>query len=216
MNKVLVVVAHPDDETLMAGGLMHRLSTEGNEVRVMVLCENGTLRYGNSEANQGPFKDAMGILGVASWECRRFPDQGLDKADFIEVVQVIAQEVSSFQPDTVITHWSGDLNRDHRIVQEAVLVATRPKVGCPVKTVLAGFVASTSEWQWGDKFQPQMYVSLSDADVRAKLKAFHCYVLEQADDTPRSIPGLREYLRVWGREVGVNAAEIFRVVRTTI
>lgn len=216
MNKVLVVAAHPDDETLMAGGLLHRLSRQGVQTKVLVLCENGSLRYGDCSVNQGSLGEAMKTLGVGDWACRGYPDQRLDTENFVEVVQSIAMEVREYQPDTVVTHWSGDLNRDHRIVQEAVLVATRPKVGCPVKTVLEGFVPSTSEWQWGVKFQPQMYVSLDDADLKAKLEAFQCYTAEQAEDTPRSMQGLLDYARVWGREVGIQAAEVFRVLRTTL
>ena len=36
-NKVLVIAAHPDDETLGMGGTIHKLIKAGDEVHVMFL-----------------------------------------------------------------------------------------------------------------------------------------------------------------------------------
>ena len=44
MKSVLVVAAHPDDETLGCGGTMARLAAEGWAVHILILAEGATSR----------------------------------------------------------------------------------------------------------------------------------------------------------------------------
>jgi len=47
--KILVVVAHPDDEVLGCGGTVSRLAREGNEIYILILGEGITSRYQRPE-----------------------------------------------------------------------------------------------------------------------------------------------------------------------
>ena len=44
-KKYLIIVAHPDDETLGCGGLIHNLRSKNNKVKVVVLGEGSSCRY---------------------------------------------------------------------------------------------------------------------------------------------------------------------------
>ena len=43
--KILVIAAHPDDEVYGMGGTIARLSSEGNEVHVLVVTDGCTAQY---------------------------------------------------------------------------------------------------------------------------------------------------------------------------
>ena len=44
MKKVLVLAAHPDDETLGCGGTIHRLHREGCEVQLLTFTDGESSR----------------------------------------------------------------------------------------------------------------------------------------------------------------------------
>ncbi len=55
LKSILIVVAHPDDEALGAGGLIHKLSSDGIEINCMILS-------GNVEARSTkPSKDKINL-----------------------------------------------------------------------------------------------------------------------------------------------------------
>ena len=65
---ILGVFAHPDDETLAMGGTLARLSQEGHEITVCILC----IRHLEMEARQ-----ACAMLVVKTLLFKQFPDQEL-------------------------------------------------------------------------------------------------------------------------------------------
>ena len=44
-QKILFIVAHPDDETLGAGGTIAKATARGDEVKILFLGEGITARY---------------------------------------------------------------------------------------------------------------------------------------------------------------------------
>jgi LmbE family N-acetylglucosaminyl deacetylase len=109
---ILVVVAHPDDETLGAGGTIRKHTENG--VQVDVHCMTG-----NDERNS-ELKEACGILGVKNLYLSERDDFAIDLDLTNEVVGAILKS----RPKIIITHHSEDYNRNHqqcaRIVDEAV------------------------------------------------------------------------------------------------
>jgi LmbE family N-acetylglucosaminyl deacetylase len=80
-KKVLVVFPHPDDESVMTGGLVQRMQSMGMAVTVLSLTEgeNGKIHVngrGRSlrEIRTGEFAKAMGILKVSDWVMWSFDD----------------------------------------------------------------------------------------------------------------------------------------------
>ncbi|MFW9792751.1 MAG: PIG-L deacetylase family protein [Candidatus Thorarchaeota archaeon] len=109
---ILVVVAHPDDETLGAGGTIKKHAELG--IQVDVHCMTG-----NDERND-ELKQACGILGVKNLYMSERDDFAIDMDLTNEVVGAILKS----RPKIIITHFSGDYNHNHRqcarIVSEAV------------------------------------------------------------------------------------------------
>ncbi len=136
--RLMVVVAHPDDETFGCGGLLlharaagfttfvtcatrgeagdaqHVSGAELGEVRADELRRAGEL-LGVSEVALLDFADS-GMTGPA-------PDGSLVDADLVDVVAAVAGSLRLVRPDVVLTLDGGDGHRDHERMREATLLA---------------------------------------------------------------------------------------------
>jgi N-acetylglucosamine malate deacetylase 1 len=217
-TRVLVVAAHPDDEILGVGGTVRRHAEDGHDVRSFVACEGVSMRYEDDQHRQVALqaRAAAVILGVGEVVLGGLPDQRLDTVPLVEVVERIEEQVQTFRPDVVYTHCGQDLNRDHRVLLEAVQVATRPYPAPFVREVLLFETASSSEWGHPSlqrPFVPEVFVDISST-LEAKITAFCQYRREiRRAPHPRSPESLRARAVSWGSHVGVAAAEPFQVHR---
>lgn len=216
---VLVVVAHPDDEILGVGGTIATHTDRGDSVTAVILCEGVSVRYGEERQEEvsRQSKQAASILGVSNLIIKQLPDQRLDTLPVSQVAAEVEEVVRSHQPEIVYTHFGGDLNRDHQIVAEAVLIATRPYAAPMVREVL--MFESPSATEWGSSkllpvFDPNVFVDIS-ATIDRKIEAFLCYSAEVVDyPHPRSPDALRARAQHWGSQFNRPMAEAFALVRS--
>jgi len=120
MDSILVVVAHPDDESLGAGGTIRKHCDLG--IPVDVHCMTG------NEIRNEEMKTACGILGVRNLFLSDRDDFAIGSSLRNEVVGAILKT----RPTIVITHFSGDYNINHqectKIVFDAVEWASHTTV----------------------------------------------------------------------------------------
>lgn len=221
---VLVVAAHPDDEVLGCGGTAARLAREGKEVYVSIMAEGVTSRYERpEEADRALLKslharcrEAGKIMGAREVFLHGLPDNRLDTIPLLNVVKIVEAQIQKVKPSRIYTHHGGDLNIDHSVVHRAVLTATRPMQGCPVKELLLFEVASSTEWAFhcfGPFFRPNVFVDISET-LETKIQAMRRYESEIREyPHPRSPEALTAIARRWGIVVGCPAAEGFELVR---
>lgn len=223
MNQnVLVIAAHPDDETLGCGGTIYLLAEAGASVHVALLADGVSSRDNNEgcaeelTARHSVARNACSILGVQDIFFGDFPDNRMDTVALLDVVKTVESLIDQYQPDTVITHHAGDLNIDHRVVHKAVITACRPQIGHPVRTLLFFEIPSSTEWQppgSGTAFEPNWFKDISTSLDR-KLQALDAYKTEMRDwPHPRSSKGVECLARWRGATVGVTAAEAFMLGR---
>lgn len=216
--RVLVIAAHPDDEVLGLGGTVARHAASGDEVTAVIAADGtaGDRTDGLARRLETHARAAADVLGVGAVRFLRGPDQRLDTQPLLELTERIEAIVREVGPDVVYTHHWGDLNRDHRIVSEAVQVACRP-VGTAYPRRLYCFeTPSSSEWRTPDaasQFAPTRFVDVSRT-IESKLRAMACYetALRPAPH-PRSLEALRARAATWGSTVGRAFAEPFVVLR---
>lgn len=224
---ILIVVAHPDDEVLGCGGTIARLTAEGHRVRIAIVAEGCSSRDGQSrqEAEQGiavlrlHAAQSAKILGAEPPVMLGLPDNRLDTCPLLEIVKKISRLVEEFQPETIYTHFGGDLNIDHGVVFRAVMTASRPIAGSPVKAIYAFEVPSSTEWAFGKvggEFSPNLFVDVSNF-MNSKILAMQAYDSEvRPFPHPRSTETLLAKAAVWGSTAGVAAAEAFMAVRIIV
>jgi LmbE family N-acetylglucosaminyl deacetylase len=216
--RVLVLAAHPDDELLGVGGTIARHADDGDEVVCVVASEGASTRYGEGAANelQEAGRAAARILGAADVRFLGLPDQRLDAGPVLDVIQAIEKVVDDVAPDVVYTHHWGDVNRDHRVISEAVMVACRPIGDRFPRSVYLFETPSSTEWSWPDlqaAFVPNHFVDVTGTLDR-KLSAMACYKSEvRPAPHPRSLEALRSRAAYWGQIVTRSYAEAFVVAR---
>lgn len=216
---VLVVAAHPDDEVLGCGGTIARHAAEGDTVHILIVAEGATARGTAVAGDVGRLKDAAeraaGIMGAKAPRLIGLPDHRLDMVALLDVIQPIEKVVRETAPGIVYTHHGGDLNRDHRIVHQAVATACRPLPGSPITRVLAFEAPSSTEWSnpsIGPTFAPTHFVGIADF-LDVKRAALECYAMEMRPfPHPRSFEAVIALAQVRGSQVGLTAAEAFEVV----
>ncbi|HZI93270.1 MAG TPA: PIG-L deacetylase family protein [Patescibacteria group bacterium] len=218
--KILVVSAHPDDEVLGPGGSILKRAASGDDVTILLACCGTNLRYGKDEADRlrATTGKVAGMLGAKKILYGELPDQGLDLMSLPEIARVIEQTIADVDPEMIWTHYWGDINRDHRALSEAVMVAARPYAAPGVKAIHCFETPSSTEWgppAGLQPFHPQRFVDIS-AVLDRKLDAFAQYTSEVRPwPHPRSREALEARARTWGSVSGVKAAEAFVVARET-
>ena len=211
--KVLVIAAHPDDELLGCGGTVARHTRAGARVTSVIVCEGESLRYGPAGVGQRSHVErAADVLGVQDVRMLAFPDQRLDTYTLTDVIGCLEQIVKDVQPQVVYGQFGGDVNRDHQLVFQALLVATRPTESF-IETVYAFDTASSTEWAYPRTFVPDTWIDIGDT-LDTKIRAMACYESELREyPHPRSLEALKYRARAWGAQVCLEAAEVFMTVR---
>lgn len=223
MKKILVIAAHPDDEALGVGGTVAKLSSQGVECHLLIVTDGSSSQYRDSnhlyeiiEAKKSETKGCADVLGFKSIYYGELPDMKLDYTPHITINQVIEKVIDEVQPDTVFTHFWGDVNRDHQEVYKSTLVAVRPVMGQVVKELYCYRVPSSTEWtpnKADTMFMPNYFVDI-EKFAEQKYKAFACYSTELREyPHPRSVQNLRETDKTAGLRVGLLAAEEFVLLR---
>ncbi|MGP6205012.1 PIG-L family deacetylase [Microbacterium sp. F2] len=138
-GELIVVAAHPDDETLGAGGLMRRAAAEGARVSVIVATD-GEASHPESPTHEPDTLRAKRRLEVieavsllapsARVQFLSIPDGEVDAhASVVEHALAAALDATDATPTQtmIVSPWSGDGHRDHRAVARAVRDAASPR-----------------------------------------------------------------------------------------
>jgi len=219
VKRILVIAAHSDDEALGCGGTIAAQAAQSAEICVVFLT-NGVGARSAKPNDPGVLqrteaaRKAGEILGVKEIVQLDYPDNRLDTVPLLDIVQSIEPVIAEFEPSVILTHFSDDLNVDHRICHQAVLTACRPQPRHPVRTILGFEVASSTEWAFSAAaFVPNFFVDIS-AHLDKKLQALNAYQEEiRPAPHPRSVSSIEALVRWRGATVGCVAAEAFSVIR---
>ena len=135
--KLLVVVAHPDDESFGCGSVLARAAQAGH--RTTVLCatrgEAGESQLDVDDlaaVREAELRAAAAVLGVAEVRLLDHLDSGmagdppagsLVAADPDAVATEVRAVIDDLRPDVVVTLDASDGHRDHVAIRDATLAA---------------------------------------------------------------------------------------------
>ncbi len=215
-KRVLVIAAHPDDEVLGCGGTVALHTRAGDQVTAVIVCEGESLRYGREGVGQrSHIQCAAEKLGVEDVRQLEFPDQRLDTLTLTEIITPLEKIVREVRPKIIYCQYGGDINRDHYLLFQALLVATRPTEEW-IEAIYAFDTASSTEWAYPRTFAPDTWVDISST-LDIKLEAMACYTSElRPYPHPRSLKALEHRARAWGNQNCLEAAEVFMTVRRVL
>lgn len=217
MNKVLVVVAHCDDELLGCGCYMDKLIAEGNEVSVCCMTYYAPTREEDINKKMVEIHKSMGVKKTYT---APFVALSLrDGSQHIEKVQFIEEVMLDSDCDTIITHSDLDLHKDHVEVHELTMEAVRYYQRRPsqydrnkIKKVISMEIPCASLWS-ENRFAPNMFVPTDNDAIDRKIERVMKYddvIREQPH--PRSPEVITSLACVRGAMCGSQYAEAFKVL----
>ncbi len=186
-EELVVVAAHPDDETLGAAGLIRRMHRDGRRVTVVVATDGegshpqSPTHSAGMLARRRRAEVALAVESLAPGAAVHFlglPDGGLrENGDRLETeLGGILDRLllpGGTERVAVAAPWSGDRHRDHRVIAEAVaLVCGRrgiPHVAYPIWL-----------WHWGTPadvpWESMRALGLTGDELEAKQRAIAQHV----------------------------------------
>jgi LmbE family N-acetylglucosaminyl deacetylase len=227
-KKIMIVVAHPDDEVLGLGATLHKLISEYKvQTHVVILGEGITSRSNDRDVDlwkkelathRENIKNAQKAIGYHSSSIYDFPDNRFDSVALLDIIKVIEKEKIAFEPEVIFTHHGGDVNIDHQRTFEAVITSCRPMQDEKVKTIITFETPSGTEWRSPSDpkhFLPNLFFSIAENNINAKIKGMESYEFERREyPHPRSPEALKIQAQRWGITVGTKFSEAFCLIRS--
>jgi N-acetylglucosamine malate deacetylase 2 len=136
--KILVVLAHPDDEAFGPGGTLARYAVTGHPVRLITMThgEAGTLgpakhltRQELARVRSAELRCSAAALHLAGLEIYHLSDGKLAELPDEEGLAIIRREIDSFAPDALITFHSEGISHhpDHQTVARWCSLAVKER-----------------------------------------------------------------------------------------
>lgn len=207
---ILVLAAHPDDESVGMGGTIKKLSKKNN-IHLCVLTDGVVFDSSGRKMilkRKDACKNSGKILGISSYTFLDFPVMKLDSISHLEINSELEKIIRKFNPKIVYTASRHDINKDHRIAFESTLVVTRPQ-SSNVKQVFSYEVTGNTI----NGFLPTIFEDISQ-EFKYKIKSIKMYTSEiRSFPHPLSLKAIENLAIQRGIESGIKKAEGFEVVR---
>lgn len=218
-ERVLAVVAHPDDAELLCAGTLARARADGAAIGIAVLCKGDggqppkPVRH-LAAVRRSETKAAARLLGAELFY-GHIPDGTLtdDRPTRLRLTEIYRR----FRPTLVLTHSPADYHTDHRAAGMLAEVASWFGAARGQKTESPPLLGSPALWLMDtvtmSDFEPGFYVDISRF-VPLKVKMLACHLSQMARNDDCSFSPLADLMRLQARarglQAGVEAAEAFR------
>ncbi len=198
---LLVFAAHPDDETLGAGGMLRTAAERGAPVHVVVVTggapdgDPDTVRVRRDEL-RAAIAELAPAARLTTWDHPDAATGGHRDRLRAQVAEVLAATPADW---LVVAPWPGDGHHDHRVVGEVVaeVAADRAVVSYPIWM-----------WHWaapGDDRVPWARMLRVPSDPDAKRRALAHYASQTGGADPLLRPGILEHFLRAGEVVVADA-----------
>src|SRR3954469_17669511 len=179
-ERVLAVVAHPDDAELLCAGTLARARQDGATIAVCVMCK------GDKGQPATPIPDLAAVRRVEAAAAAKLLGAELltgdfaagELADTTDARRKVISIYRGFRPTLVLAHAPADYHPDHRAASALAEAATwfaasrgQPSTSAAIEAPPAVWFADTLDMLG---FTPEFYVDVS-AELAVKEKMLRCH-----------------------------------------
>ncbi|GEM_PF-1243916 len=218
--KILVLIAHPDDEVIMCGATIDKLVKNQHRVYVTYYTLNDQAYFRKetqSMRRRRAMKEAIQSSQFLGYDANflKFQDMKLEENKG-QLIQTTIREIRRIKPDIIITHHADDKHIDHRTLGEIVPEANFQS-GCALcggqqtwkaPVVLQGEI----DLEMTASFNFHIVSAVSEKNLKRKIESFLFYDSvknEHGTDGSWLRTKLQHIAELRGMSVGVVFGEAF-------
>ena len=219
-DRLLAVMAHPDDAELLCAGTLARAKADGAAIGIVVMCRGDKgAGSANASADLGSTRQEESAAAAEVLGAKLFWFNAADGELFDDYAnrKKLIEMYRAFKPTLVIAHSPDDYHPDHRAaagIAEAASwfcasrghVTDSPAMNAPPRL----WLADTMEM---NGFSPELFIDIAEhVETKKRMLACHRSQLERGKDADLG-PLMELMLRqcqTRGAQCGAAAAEAFR------
>lgn len=218
-ERVMAVVAHPDDAELLCAGTLARAQHEGAAVGICVLCRGDKGQPQRRIVNLSALRRREAGAAARCLGAKLFFGSYADGtlADGIAQRRRLTEIFRRFRPSLVLAHAPEDYHPDHRAASAIAEAASWFCASHGQKTATAAMATAPALWFMDTLnmigFLPGFLVDVSGYEpLKEQMLGCHRSQLVRGADADFSplVDLMRQQLRTRGSQGGVAAAEAFR------
>ncbi len=219
MKNVIVISAHPDDETLGAGGALLKHVANGDNIFWLIVT-NVFEEHGFSKervkSRQEEIKKVEKLFGFSKTYYLDYPTMTLSSSSLLKMVPEISGVFSETEPEIIYSLNRSDAHSDHRVIFDAVMACTKSFRYPYIKKILMYECISETEFAPAlaeRVFLPNYFVDITDY-IEKKLEIMKVFESEISEHPfPRSLENIKALAHFRGASVGVKYAEAFQLLK---
>ena len=208
-------------------GLMAKLAQAGSRIHVVYLAVDGFHHYGTDDTTyQQRLNEIDDVLALFGSDCTHeiaYADRDLiEQLDTLprrELVDRFETVLNEHQPELLLIPALPDYDQDHQAVFHAAHAAARPiaaQFGKHLVPHVLGY--EMTKILWASEPLPRFGAIVDITDVmETKLESIRRYkTMSRPSPHIRSLESVKALATIRGAEIGVEYAEAFSVLRTTL
>jgi N-acetylglucosamine malate deacetylase 1 len=224
LSSVLILSPHADDEVLGCGGLMAKLASAHVRTHVVYCAVDGFHHYGlpdvTTYAQRVAEIDDVAELFGCTYEILYGDKDLIEKLDTVprrDLVDAFEGALNTQRPDLLLVNSGTDYDQDHVAVFQAAFAAARPiapQFGKHLVPHVLTYEMSKLNWAAEPLPRSVAYTDITH-QLELKLESVRRYPT-QLRPSPhiRSLESVQALASLRGKEIGVDYAEAFGVLRT--
>jgi LmbE family N-acetylglucosaminyl deacetylase len=219
MKNVIVISAHPDDETIGAGGALLKHINNGDKVSWLIatnVFEHQGFSKERVESRQEEIERVSEAYGFEQVFILDYPTMTLSSSSLIKMVPEISDIFHKINPEVIYCVNRSDAHSDHRILFDAVMACTKSFRYPFIKKVLLYECLSETEFAPAlheKAFIPNYFVDISDY-CKEKIEIMRIFKSELGEHPfPRSERNIEALATYRGAAAGVEYAEAFQAIK---
>lgn len=219
MKNIIVISAHPDDETLGVGGTLLKHKYQGDNL-FWIIATNIFETQGFSRKKilqrQLEIEKVASEYGFIKTFKLDYKTMSLTSESLLKMIPQISEIFHEVKPEVIYTLNRSDAHSDHRYLSDAVLACTKSFRYPFIKEVLMYECISETEFApafFEKVFLPNYFVDIS-AFLNKKIEIMRVFESELGNSPfPRSEENIRALAKFRGSTAGCQYAEAFQVVK---